>query len=178
MKLRQTGFTLFELMVGLTITGILVSLAVPSFQEYGRNTRVTAAQNDLITALNYGRSEAIRRATPVSVCSTSTFDECGNTAAWPGGWFAFLDTNGDGTRQDTEDILQQWRGPGDGNVAIMTAGAGAERVTFTATGLVQPTAVTKTYLVYSTSCESGTQRARRIQVNGIGSIRNDRIGCP
>ena len=56
MKTPQSGFTLFELMVGISIMGILVSLAVPTFQDFGRNARVVAAQNDIVTALNYSRS--------------------------------------------------------------------------------------------------------------------------
>ena len=33
-------------------------------------------------------------------------------------------------------------------------------------------------MVYASNCPSGEQRARRVQVNGIGSIRNDRMNCP
>jgi type IV fimbrial biogenesis protein FimT len=178
MKTRHSGFTLFELMVGLSIMGILVSLAVPSFQEYGRNSRVAAAQNDLVTAFNYARSEAIRRSMTVTVCATATFTSCGTTAAWPNGWFAFADTNGNGTRQNDEEILQLWRGPGEVDVAFLTGGTLPQRVTFTATGLVTPNTINKTYIVRSTSCESGQQGARSIQINGIGSIRNERINCP
>ena len=43
------GFNIVELMVGLTIVSILVGLSAPSFREYTRETRATAAQNDLIT---------------------------------------------------------------------------------------------------------------------------------
>ena len=178
MNTRQSGFTLFELMVGIAIMGILATLAVPSFQEYGRNNRVVAAQNALVTALNSARSEAVRRSSTVTVCATSNFTGCGTTSAWTSGWFVFDDVNGNGTRQNTEEILQTWRGPGDTNVSMLTAGTGAERVTFTATGLVAPAAVTKTYRLYSTSCESGTQRARQVQVSGIGSLRNERVDCP
>jgi type IV fimbrial biogenesis protein FimT len=178
MKTRHSGFTLFELMMGIAIMGILVSLAVPSFQDYGRNTRVVAVQNDLITAFNYARSEAIRRSATVTVCATSTFTTCGAAAAWSTGWFAFRDTNGDGSRQVAEEILQLWRSAGDAEVTFLTAGTNPQRVTFTATGLVTPATGIKTYVVYSNACESGVARARRVQINGIGSIRNDRIGCP
>ena len=68
MKTPNSGFTLFELMVGIAIMGILVSLAVPSFQDYGRNTRAISAQNDLVTALNYARSE--ERSAPASIAAS------------------------------------------------------------------------------------------------------------
>ncbi|MCC6171189.1 MAG: GspH/FimT family pseudopilin [Gammaproteobacteria bacterium] len=179
-KPAASGFTLFELMVGIAIAGILVGLAVPSFQEYGRSTRVIATQNDLVTALNYGRSEAIRRAALVTVCPSSSATTCADASAWPNGWFAFLDADGDGTRQNGEEILRLWHGPGDASVAITGTGTGASAAwaTFTATGLVRPTAATRSYLVYSTSCRSGEPGARQIQLNGLGSIRHDRIDCP
>ena len=178
MKTPQSGVTLFELMVGISIMGILVSLAVPTFQDFGRNARVVAAQNDIVTALNYSRSEAIRRSTVVTVCATASFTDCGDTGDWPAGWFSFNDANANGARENDEEILQLWRGPGETDVSVMTAGAGADHVSFTATGLVTPTAVTKTLMVYASNCPSGEQRARRVQVNGIGSIRNDRMNCP
>ena len=114
-------------MVGISIMGILVSLAVPSFQEYGRNTRVISTQNDLVTALNYARSEAIRRSQPVTVCATPNFLACGTVDAW--------DRRLDGVRRGTvpavgvrsndEAILQMWRGPGVENVAIEATGLGS-----------------------------------------------------
>jgi type IV fimbrial biogenesis protein FimT len=178
MNTRQTGFTLFELMVGLTIMGILVSLAVPSFQEYGRNTRAIAAQNDLVTAFNYARNEAIRRSLPVSVCATSNFTSCANGTFWVNGWLAFTDASGTtGVRDGADTILQMWRGPGAENVTIATTGTNPQWIQFTATGLVNPTTTTKTYLIQSNSCESGALLRRQIQVSGIGAIRNERVAC-
>jgi len=178
MKTRHTGFTLFELMIGLAIMGILVSLAVPSFQDYGRNTRVIAAQNDLVTAFNYARSEAIRRSTPVTVCATSNFTSCAAGTFWVQGWFAFLDLNGDGARGGAgEDILQMWSGPRAENVTLAATGTNPQWVQFTATGLVNPTTTTKRYFLQSNSCETGELRRRRIQVSPIGAILNERVAC-
>jgi type IV fimbrial biogenesis protein FimT len=178
MRTRHTGFTLFELMVSLAIMGILVSLAVPSFQEYGRNTRVVAAQNDLVTALNLARSEAIRRSTPVSVCATSNFTTCANSTFWVNGWLAFSDATGTaGVLDGTDAVLQMWRGPGAENVTFATTGTNPQWIQFTATGLVNPTTTTKTYLIQSNSCNTGDVLRRRIQVSGIGAIRNERVAC-
>jgi type IV fimbrial biogenesis protein FimT len=178
MENRHTGFTLFELMVGLAIMGILVSLAVPSFLEYGRNTRVIAAQNDLVTAFHYARNQAIRRSSPVSVCATSNFISCANSTFWDNGWLAFTDASGTvGVRDGTDTILQMWRGPGAENVTFATTGTNPQWIQFTATGLVDPTTTTKAYLIQSNSCNTGDMLRRRIQVSGIGAIRNERVAC-
>lgn len=178
MNTRHTGFTLFELTVGIAIMGVLVSLAVPSFQEYGRNTRVIAAQNDLVTAFNLARSEAIRRSTPVSVCATANFTDCAASSFWVNGWLAFTDGSGSiGVLDGRDELLQVWRGPGAENVTFDTMGTDPQWIQFTATGLVNPTTTAKTYLLQSNSCEAGTPLRRRLQVSAIGTILNERVAC-
>ena len=180
MKTPNSGFTLFELMVGISIMGILVSLAVPSFQDYGRNTRAISAQNDLVTALNYARSEAIRRSQAVTVCATSTFLACGTADTWVNGWMVYVEQTGVGlgVRANDEEILQMWRGPGVENVEIESTGLGSRFVSFTPTGMVTPALNTKSLELNSVSCESGAERRRRIEISPIGAIRNVRVACP
>ncbi len=179
MKRRQSGFTLFELMIGLGIMGILLGLAVPSFQEYGRNSRVLAFQNDLVTAFNYARNEAIRRSSPVTVCATTNFTACSST---PGnfriGWLVFTDEAGATGSIDAGDtILQMWEGQAMNGLSMTVTGTSAQWVQFTPTGLANPIATDKTYLLKSSSCPTGQLRQRRININGIGAIRSERVAC-
>lgn len=67
----QRGFTLMELMVVLAIVGVIMGLAVPNFGVYIRNSRLTAAANDLLGSITRARTEAIKRQVPVAVCATS-----------------------------------------------------------------------------------------------------------
>lgn len=57
---NQTGFTLLELIVTIAIAAILVTIALPSFNNTIENSRTTAAANAIVGALSYGRSEAIK----------------------------------------------------------------------------------------------------------------------
>jgi type IV fimbrial biogenesis protein FimT len=179
MKTRQSGFTLFELMVGIAVMGILLSLAVPSFREYGRNSRLIAFQNDLITALNYARNEAIRRSAPVSLCATANFTTCSAaTADMATGWLVFTDETGTaGTLDGTDTLLQMWQGQQMTGLTLTSSGTNPRWIQFTSTGLQSPV-VTKTYSIRSATCPSGQQRERRIVVSGIGAIRSDRTNCP
>lgn len=80
---HQAGFTLVELMITIVIAAILLGIAIPNFTEIIVRNRMTAYANELVTALNLARSEAIKRGQPVVVRKTS--------AEWEGGWRVFVD---------------------------------------------------------------------------------------
>ena len=54
--------------MSLLVAGILLGIGVPSVMEFQRNAAMTAAANDLITAMLVARTEAIKRQAPVTVC--------------------------------------------------------------------------------------------------------------
>src|SRR5438270_13741674 len=58
---KTKGFTLVELMITLTIAGILTGLALPSFRDFIRTQRLKSASFDLVAGLTYDRSEALKR---------------------------------------------------------------------------------------------------------------------
>jgi len=72
------GFTLVELLVTIIVAIILATLAAPSFISYIGNQRVRNATNDLSSALQMARSEAIKRNAPMSIVRDPT--------GWAGGW--------------------------------------------------------------------------------------------
>ncbi len=74
------GFTLVELMITLAIAAIVLTFAVPSFTAIIKNNRIITQANEMVTALNLARSEAIKRTTIVNVVSTN------NSTDWSGGW--------------------------------------------------------------------------------------------
>ncbi|GAB2894302.1 GspH/FimT family pseudopilin [Microbulbifer echini] len=64
---RTNGFTLIELMVVITVLGIVTALAVPSFSTLIENNRMSTMTNDLNSTLQFARSEAVRRKGDVRV---------------------------------------------------------------------------------------------------------------
>lgn len=67
---RQSGFTLWELLVTMVVAGLLVAVGIPSFRDAQRNSAITAAANDLITGLLAARAEAVKRQVPVTLCAS------------------------------------------------------------------------------------------------------------
>ncbi|MEM6640262.1 MAG: GspH/FimT family pseudopilin [Pseudomonadota bacterium] len=93
------GFTLVEMMVVISVAIILVGLGAPSFANVLRQNRITAAVNDVIAGFQLARSEAAKRGVPVRLCPAEgpNPDSCSGTD-WATGAIAFVDLNGDGTR--------------------------------------------------------------------------------
>ncbi|MEW5967273.1 MAG: GspH/FimT family protein [Pseudomonadota bacterium] len=118
--MENRGFTLVELLVVLAVGSILLAIAVPGYAYLANTSRAAAATNDLMTALQLARSEAIKRATRVTVCKTgdamAAAPACDPAAAWEQGWLVFVDG---GTRGliDGGDLVLRVQG-GVPNVAI------------------------------------------------------------
>lgn len=74
---RQSGFSLMELVVTLTIFGILIGFGIPSYQHYALTQKLRGTSENLVQTIQLQRSRAM--ATGQSI--TLNF----NTAA-PAGW--------------------------------------------------------------------------------------------
>src|SRR5436309_3565173 len=112
MKGTQRGFTLLELMTALTVLAILVGIATPSFRQFSANSRTVASANSLANALAVGRSEALRRGSPVAICASLDGIAC-NTTNWSQGWLVFTDGSGTKGVLDSTDLpVQAWQAPG------------------------------------------------------------------
>ena len=100
---KSAGFTLIELMVTIAIVGVLVSIAIPSFNTNISNSRLTGYANDLVGALNLARSEAVKRGVQVTILRN------GNTASnWDAGWTVFTDSNGNGVQDGSDTLLRTY----------------------------------------------------------------------
>lgn len=75
------GFTLVELMITIAVLGIVMAIAVPSFQNMMARSRLTSAANEIIATVQEARMEAIRRRRNVVICPTTDGALCGG-ANW------------------------------------------------------------------------------------------------
>lgn len=88
-KTSNAGFTLIELVLVITLTGMLSAMAYPSFAGTIKSIRLSTASNQFLTSLNLARCEAIKRNLPVVLAKKAAA-----TNNWTQGWFIFIDVDG------------------------------------------------------------------------------------
>ena len=126
MNNKQRGMTLVELLITLAVVAILASAAAPSLSDMLESNRLTAINNQIVSAIHYTRSEAIKRSMTVTMCARKTDSACAtatdaaNGSGFEDGWIIFVecaepnnvidsasicDLNGDGTPEAPETVL-------------------------------------------------------------------------
>ena len=94
---NNTGFTLIEMMVTITVAAILLGIAVPSFSKMIERNRLSTGVNEFMGALMIARSEAVNRSLPVSICVSDDGASCDTSLDnYAKGWIIFSDCNKDG----------------------------------------------------------------------------------
>ncbi|WP_276320104.1 GspH/FimT family pseudopilin [Parasulfuritortus cantonensis] len=68
---RQYGFTLVELIVTVTVIGVLATLAVPSFTKSVEKRRLVAAAEAVYDQVQFARTESLKQARDLLVDATT-----------------------------------------------------------------------------------------------------------
>jgi type IV fimbrial biogenesis protein FimT len=98
----QSGMTLIETTIVISILCILVSLAIPLIQNARRNLEANNLFHKISPVLKEARSAAILRHLPVSVCGGSS-ENC--TGRWKDGMLTFIDINQNGIIETPNDHI-------------------------------------------------------------------------
>jgi len=159
---KETGFTVIELMVTLAVAVVLVTMAVPAFNTFMQNNRITAQANDLLTALNASRDEALKRRATVTICSSSDGSTCSGN--WHDGWIVFTDDNADSIVDvGTDEVLRVWGGLQGGS----TISSAATSLRYDGIGLVNSSA---TFQLRIPGCKGNLARDISVSVTGQPSV--------
>ncbi|MDI5932612.1 GspH/FimT family pseudopilin [Halomonas kalidii] len=105
-KHRQRGLTLIELVVAIAVLVILVTWAIPGFQNFTARNEVAAEVLRLKTALAMARNTAITRRTTIAVCPVAAVDA---THCELGDWslpLAIVEGNTSGTGLQDATLLR------------------------------------------------------------------------
>jgi prepilin-type N-terminal cleavage/methylation domain-containing protein len=88
----QSGFTIIELLVVMTIGAILAAIAVPSMRDMLNTTRQSSALGLIVNDLNQARGEAIKRNGRILMCvRNAAGTDCAAGTNWQAGWLVCAD---------------------------------------------------------------------------------------
>ena len=149
-NMRTAGFSLIELMIGLTIAAVLVMLALPSYSVWVADAQIRNAAESIASGLRYAQGQAISQNTRVEFVL--------NPAAGTGGWTALQI---DPTTCATIATLQAGTfREGADRVGFTVVPAGATKVQFTSLG------------VFAAPCD-GTALINQVQIaSALAGSRN------
>jgi type IV fimbrial biogenesis protein FimT len=159
------GFTLIEMMVGVTIAVLLLLQGVPSFTAFLRNSEIRSTAESIANGLRVARAEATHRNLPVSF----TFSAGSGDPSWAINQFSTT------TGKLIQPPFQQYAKLEAGANSVVTiTPANAVSVTFNGLGRVMsPSPITTPNLqqVDVSSKVAGEARTLRIYVDEAHGIR-------
>ena len=143
--MTQRGFTLWELLVTVLLIGIVLSLGIPNFNDFTRNSEMAAAVNALVSAVHASRTEAVKRGAPITICGSSApLTAVPACDGGDGGFFAFTDLQntdadpepeGNGVFDGADEILLRRDRPAS---QIRIALQGSATIRFAPNGFLRP----------------------------------------
>lgn len=107
----QFGFTLVESLVSVSVAAVLAAVGAPSLGQLASRQAVKAEAEEFRQVLRRTRSEAVRRAAPVTVCAlspTATIDEPACLPSgkdWSAGWILFVDRGARGEIEEGDQVI-------------------------------------------------------------------------
>ncbi|GFD96742.1 hypothetical protein KUL156_20770 [Alteromonas sp. KUL156] len=100
---KQAGLTLLEMLVAVAILSIILTTVAPGIQNILIKNRITADLNNLSAVAQRARFTAVDEQTNVVLCPTNNYTACTNN--WRDAKMAFIDANGNGTRDNSETLI-------------------------------------------------------------------------
>jgi prepilin-type N-terminal cleavage/methylation domain len=147
------GFTLVELMVTLAVLAILSTLAAPMFGDLIQRNKVDAASGELAHLLQYARSEAITRASPVTISASD------------GNWVGALSV------ATSSKTLRKYGSEGINGGSAVTATGSASSLTFRAAGTLSGAAQSIRL------CPASGSSGRLLSISSSGQITSATTEC-
>lgn len=92
---RQSGITLIELLMALSIAAVLFAIGAPALGSMLAHAHEQSAEGALQASLMHARETAITRNMRVVVCPSIDAKHCTANVDWQSGWIVGIDADGD-----------------------------------------------------------------------------------
>jgi type IV fimbrial biogenesis protein FimT len=176
----QTGFTLVELLVVISIMAILTALATPSMISFVGNWQTSNAVNSLSGSLQLARSEAIKRGRTVRICRSGNGTTCAagtNNAngGWKSGWIVYVDNDASGGLNANDEVVLV-QNTVTGMNDITSNSVGLSNFAFAQSGLMQ-NGVGSQGMNFSWDAAGTIRKALCISFTGRARVVADNTDC-
>lgn len=105
MKRRMNGITLIEALIAMTVTAVLLAVAIPAWSHARAAADSIAARMELSSTLLEAVRHSAIAGTEVVVCPHTPAGQCTGQPNWEGGWMAFADLDGNRRHNAHETLL-------------------------------------------------------------------------
>lgn len=108
---RVKGFTLFELLVSLSVISFLSLVAIPSFSAFFSSAQLAADHQKLQSLLSLARMTSVSEGNYVVICRRDSANGCtgfsgsSDTVQWPNGALVFSDKNNNRQFDSPDDLV-------------------------------------------------------------------------
>lgn len=162
---KVIGFSLLELLVTLTVVGILTTIAVPSFRTLMLNQRRDSVVDSLVASLHYARNQALNLNQNTTLCAGTPGISC-TGGSWATGWEVIQAPPTGAAVLLTTHVLQS-------TVPALTAVSASAGFQFAGNGLVTFLPALPGGTEIMKICDvRGAAFARAVQINRVGSVQS------
>lgn len=138
MNQKIRGFTIIELLITLSISTILLGIALPSMQTFILDNRSSVQISSMLSTLRFTRSEAIKRDAWVVMCKKNVSStNCVTSGNWSQGWIVFIDVNRNASVDAGDEILRVRASQEDANQSFTGTTNVADYIAYDSTGMTR-----------------------------------------
>lgn len=167
--ISERGMSLIEMMVAVSIIAILAVIAVPGFQDMIVQSRLSSQTNELVSAIQAARGEAIKRNRQIDFCRAA--DAASLDCAGAGNWQFWI------VRINNSDANRVLRRGSISPELRLTSTLNQGRVTFMPNGISNVTANNDTLTTCSPKGGGNTTRQITIGLAGRTTVAKSSGEC-
>lgn len=178
---RNNGFTLVELVVTISIALVIAAVAVPNLRPFILNGRITSQSNGMTSDIQIARSEAIKRASRVAICTSTAGVTC-DGGGWGSGRLVF-DATPDGSGGPTPATIIRFHDPLSGQIVLDGSTNFPDPIFFNAQGVLiqsngRPLSDAMAMPIQFALCdEDKLVSGRLMALNGLGQLTTTKFTC-